>query len=64
MAELKEIFCPKCDSKVATWDGKSTINVIANCNKCRKRVVYHVDADKTEIKEIPPRNTASGMTFY
>lgn len=61
--EPKTIYCPRCGRKVATYDGRSTINVIARCKKCRKRVVYHVDTGETEIKPIPPRTTSSGMTF-
>lgn len=64
MVESRTIYCPQCGRKVATWDGKTTINVIANCKNCNKRVVFHVDTTKTEIKKIPQRNTSSGMTFY
>lgn len=59
----KIIYCPSCGRKVATYDGRSTINIIAKCNKCRKRVVYHVYSGETEIKNIPQRTTSSGMTF-
>lgn len=58
-----KIFCPQCNSHVGTWDGRSTSNYIARCNKCMKRVVYHVDTGETELKEFPKRNTSSGMTF-
>ena len=64
MAGPKTIYCPKCKRKVAEWDGRSTINVIENCRKCNKRVVYYVDSGKTEIKDIPPRQCSSGMRFY
>lgn len=63
MAEQKTIYCTQCGRKVATYDGKSKINVIARCKKCRKRVVYHVDTGETEIKPIPQRKCSSGMTF-
>lgn len=63
MAEPKTIYCPRCHRAVATYDGRSTINVIARCKKCRKRVVYHIDTGETEVKPIPPRNCSSGMTF-
>ncbi len=62
--ERKNINCPACGDKVATWDGRSSMNVIANCKKCRKRIVYHVDTGETDIKDIPPRSTSSGMQFY
>lgn len=58
-----KIFCPKCKDYLGTWDGRSTSNYIARCNKCRKRVVYHVDSGEIEVKDIPKRNCSSGMTF-
>lgn len=61
--KAKEIFCPSCGGKVGTYDGRSTSNYITGCRKCRKRVIYHIDTGKTEIKEIPKRNCSSGMTF-
>ena len=64
MAEPKTIYCPKCGRKVATLDGRSTINVVAKCNKCKKLVVYNVKNEKVEIKNIPQRTTSSGMRFY
>ena len=64
MAEPKTIYCPKCGRKVATWDGRSTINISVRCKKCDKLVVYDVENEKTIIKEIPKRTTSSGMRFY
>lgn len=58
-----KIFCPQCNHKVGTYDGRSTSNYITRCNNCKKRVVYHIDTGKTEIKGIPKRNCSSGMTF-
>jgi hypothetical protein len=60
----KTIYCPGCGRKVTTYDGKTTMNVIAHCRACHKRVVYYVDTDKTVLKDIPPRVSSSGMTFY
>lgn len=58
-----KILCPKCTSYVGTYDGRSTSNYITGCRKCGKRVIYHIDTRKTEIKDIPKRNCSSGMTF-
>lgn len=58
-----KIFCPKCKGYVGTYDGRSTMNHIARCNKCRKRIVYHIDTGETEVKNIPKRNCSSGITF-
>ena len=63
MSNPKNIYCPKCGRKSGTWDGKSTINVICKCKKCNKRIVYHVVNGVTEIKEIPPRQSSSGLNF-
>ena len=58
-----KIFCPQCNSRVGTHDGRSTSNYIARCNRCKKRVIYHIDTGKTEVKNIPKRNCSSGVTF-
>lgn len=62
--ESKIIYCPKCGRKVATWDGRSKINIVVNCRNCYKRIVYNVDSGETAIKNIDKRNTSSGMTIY
>ena len=64
MAEPKTIYCPKCGRKVATWDGRSTINILVKCKKCNKLVVYDVESEEVKIKAIPQRTTSSGMRFY
>lgn len=64
MAEPKTIYCPICGRKVAAWDGRSTNNISVKCKKCNKLVVYDVENEKTQIKEIPQRITSSGMRFY
>ena len=64
MAEPKTIYCPKCGRKVATWDGRSTMNISVKCKKCKKLVIYNVKNEKVEIKNIPQRTTSSGMIFY
>ena len=64
MAEQKTIYCPKCGRKVTTWDGRSANNISVKCKKCKKLVVYDIENEKTKIKEIPQRETSSGMRFY
>lgn len=64
MANPKTIYCPSCGRRVATYDGRSTMNVVAKCKKCQKRIVYYADTGETELKSIPQRATGSGMTFY
>lgn len=57
------IHCPKCGKKVAEYDGRATINIIAHCLKCQKRIVFHPDTFVTEAKKIPPRQCSSGCEF-
>lgn len=63
MNEEKVIYCPKCKKRVAKYDGKATIDIIARCQTCKKRVVYHIATEETEIKKIPLRETSSGLEF-
>lgn len=63
MAEPKIIYCPKCNRRVAQWNGKSTIDIVCKCKKCNKRVVYRVGSGITEIKPLPIRTQSSGMNF-
>lgn len=60
----KIIYCPQCKKKVGTYDGRSTINLIIDCGRCQKRIVYYVNADEIEVKPMPPRNCSSGLTVY
>ena len=64
MEKSRTIYCPTCGRRVATYDGKSKTNIIVNCRKCNKRVVYNINSGNTESKRIPQRNTSSGKTFY
>ena len=60
----KNIYCPLCGQKVARYDGHAKMNVIVNCKKCNKQVVYVVRTGITQTRPIPPRATSSGVRFY
>ena len=64
MSEPKTIYCPRCNRRVAQWDGRSSINVIAKCQKCNKLVVYDIKTEEVKRKIVPERTTSSGMRFY
>ena len=64
MAEPKTIYCPRCGRKVTTLDCSSANNISVKCKKCNKLVVYNVENENVEIKEIPQRETSSGLRFY
>ena len=64
MAKIKIIYCPKCNRKVTKWDGKSSINPVAKCQKCNKLVVYDIKTEEVKRKIVPERTTSSGMRFY
>lgn len=63
MSKKKDILCPRCKRRVAAYDGKSTIDVVARCVKCRKRIIYRVDTGNIEMKPLPQRKCSSGCTF-
>lgn len=46
----KTIYCPRCGRKVATHDGRSTMNISVECRKCHKKVVFLSGEWKDEIK--------------
>ena len=60
----KTIYCPECNRKVGTWDGRTKTPQIRRCKKCNKRIVYHPDGKETEIKKFPERSCSSGITFW
>jgi hypothetical protein len=62
MKEMK-VYCPRCKRKVASWDGKSKINVKVMCRNCKKTVLFHVDTKETEIIASDVRGASSGVTF-
>ena len=59
----KTIYCPKCESRVASHDGKSKNVIEVECRKCWKIIVYTPETDETKVKDIPPRTSSSGVTF-
>jgi len=63
MNKPKAIYCPQCGEKVGNYDGRSTINFIARCNKCRKRIIYYIDSGETAIKPLLKRSCSSGMMY-
>lgn len=63
MRKPQIVYCPKCKNRVARFYGKASVNIVARCSKCKKRIIYHVDTGETEMKELPPRTTSSGIEF-
>ena len=56
----KTIYCPRCGRKVATHDGRSTMNISVECRKCHKKVVFYPDS--TSDRRIRKR-ICSGRIF-
>lgn len=64
MAEPKTIYCPKCGRKVATYDGRQTINPIGKCKKCNKLVEYNIMSRKTFFRKNIEMTSSAGKTFF
>lgn len=58
------IYCPGCGRKAGEYDGRATIPIDCTCKKCKKRVRFCSEKGKTELKNIPSRETSSGKRFY
>lgn len=60
----KSIMCPRCKNLLTKADKRDcTVHKLA-CRKCGKWIWFVPATDEFEIKEVPPRTTASGMRFY
>lgn len=59
----KDIVCPKCHKKVLTYDGRATIELRANCKKCKLCIIYDPVNDSVRTGKIPERNSSSGKMF-
>ena len=59
----KTILCPSCKRKLGTHDGRSTIPKVIDCRKCNKRIVYSPE-NGIVVRQIPERNSSSGVTFH
>lgn len=64
MAEPKTIYCPRCGRVACHYDGKQVANPIGKCKKCNRLVLYDIETGETKLKQLPVRNTSSGMRFY
>jgi hypothetical protein len=63
MREQRIIKCPKCDSVVGKYYGKSKQKVISRCGNCRKQIIYDPVTWQSEIKPLPGRTCSSGMRY-
>ena len=59
-----KINCPKCQEQVLDLDGRTTLNITGKCKNCNKLIVYDAQTKEVKIRNIPPRDTSSGMRFY
>ena len=64
MNDKKSVMCPKC-GKLLAWvkPNDNKLHKIA-CRNCFKWIWFRAKSKEFEIKEIPPRTSASGKRFY
>lgn len=60
----KDVKCPLCHKKVATYDGKGEIAIRVLCKDCDRHVIYNPWTKETKTAKKLERNTSSGVTFY
>ena len=61
----KIIFCPKCNKRLGTYDGKETDMKFYqfHCANCNIRILYDLEKEEMEIKPSPYKITAFGKEF-
>lgn len=57
------VYCPECKRKVGVYDGRASINLFSECQKCRKLVIYDIRTKETTIERLPDRTTSLGRRF-
>lgn len=60
----KNIDCPNCGFLLTTADKKDNRVRKMRCLGCRKWIWFIPKSDYFEIRDIPPRQTSSGVRFY
>lgn len=60
----QNIRCADCKQIIGAYDGKSTINKLIRCKRCKKYNIFDTKKKKTRIVEAPNRETSGGLTFY
>lgn len=58
------IMCPICKKFLTKTDKDTPFYVKIACKRCKKWIWYKPKTKEYEIKDIPPRQTGSGMVFY
>lgn len=59
-----KITCPNCGKFLAKADKRDSRTHKLACRKCWKWIWFVPASETTEIKDIPPRASGSGMRFY
>lgn len=59
-----KITCPNCGSLLTRTDKRDARTHKLACRKCWKWIWFVPASDYREVKEIPQRESGSGMRFY
>ena len=58
------VMCPKCDTKVMTWNGITKIPMTTRCTACNNIVIFDPSTQTTKISVEPSRASTSGKRYY
>lgn len=58
------IYCPKCGRQIFNANDFGSSFLERKCEKCKKLVSYDSDTGRVVMRDVPSRNTSSGMRFY
>lgn len=62
---IRIVYCPICKRKISTINDEYSSNRVAiKCRNCDKLIIFNFEYGTHEIKNVPKRNSSSGMRFY
>ena len=64
MADPKKLYCPKCGRRVGTHDGRSTINFVVKCTRCKRLVIFNPNTGRIFNDKVPELRSSIGTRFY
>lgn len=58
------VMCPKCGTRVMTWDGITKTPMVTRCRACMNMVVFDPVTQKSRIGSEPTRASVSGKRYF
>lgn len=57
------VYCPSCKRKITSVSKERTTDLYTRCANCGKGIIYRIETQKVEKRQMLIRNTSSGKRF-